>query len=43
MKIMSMINDHNIEDGDSDKEDADVNDYNMQPVWWFEEKKEEVR
>ena len=30
MKIM--INDHNIEDVDSGKDDADVNDCNLQPV-----------
>ena len=32
MKIMSMINDYNIEDVDSGKDDADVNDSNLQPV-----------
>ena len=32
MKIMSMVNDHNIEDVDSGKDDADVNDCNLQPV-----------
>ena len=32
MKIMSMVNDHNIEDVDSGKDDADVNDSNLQPV-----------
>ena len=32
MKIMSVINGHNVEDGDSGKDDADVNDCNLQPV-----------
>ena len=32
MKILSMINDHNIEDGESGKDDADANDCNLQPV-----------
>ena len=41
MKILSMINDYNIEDVDSGKDDADVNDCNLQPVWWFEEKEED--
>ena len=29
MKILSMINDHNIEDGESGKDEADVNDCNL--------------
>ena len=32
MKIMSRINDHNIENGESHKDDADANDCNLQPV-----------
>ena len=32
MKILSMINDHNIEDGESGKDDPDANDCNLQPV-----------